>query len=88
VTLPQGEILITKGVHRTGLRGYVDLVVTPLAQPDQIVSESVPLLGFRAEELGQMAIRAGAAKNEFFGGYRQQPYDEHESIDLIMVAER
>ena len=30
-TLPQGEVLILKGVHRSGVRGYVELIVAGLA---------------------------------------------------------
>jgi len=31
-TLPQGEVLILKGVHRCGTRGYVDLIVAGLGE--------------------------------------------------------
>jgi len=31
-TLPQGEVLILKGVHRCGSRGYVDLIVAGLGE--------------------------------------------------------
>jgi SAM-dependent methyltransferase len=88
VTLGQDDACITKGVHRSGPRGYVELLVAPLNAPGQLVSESVPLLGLEAADLAHMASQAGAAATRFFGGYRQQPYDRPESADLIMVAER
>ena len=51
-------------------------------------SESVPLLGIEQDALQQMALRAGAKDIQFFGDYRQQPYDRLRSTDLIMVAIR
>jgi SAM-dependent methyltransferase len=86
--LAQGEMLILKGVHRSGSLGYVDLVVIAAGGQTPMHSESVPLLGLEAPELERMAGRAGAAKVEFFGGYHWQPYDRLESVDLIMVAEK
>jgi SAM-dependent methyltransferase len=87
-SLPQGDVLIIKGVHRSGRRGYVDLVVTSGAGCASMHTESVPLLGLEAEELEEMARRAGAADVQFYGGYRNQAYCRQESTDLIMVAEK
>jgi SAM-dependent methyltransferase len=87
-TLPQGEVLILKGVHRSGSRGFVDLILTSFPSGTLVHSESVPFLGLEHGELGQMARDAGAAQVDFFGGYRDQPYDRQESVDLLMVAER
>ncbi len=83
----KGDVLILKGVHRAGNRGYVDLVV---ADPDgrMLHNESAPLQGLEADEMETMARQAGARTVEFFGGYRDQPYDRSTSIDLVMVAER
>ncbi|MCL4191402.1 MAG: methyltransferase domain-containing protein [Thermoguttaceae bacterium] len=82
-----GDVLIVKGVHRAGNRGYVDLVV---ADPGgrMLHNESAPLLGLEAAELEAMVRRAGARAVEFFGGYRDQPYERPTSIDLVMVAEK
>jgi len=85
-TLPGGEVLVLKGVHRSGTRGYVDLLVAPVDAPEQVQSESVPLLGFEASELRRMAAEAGASGIELFGGYHEEPYERPESTDLILVA--
>jgi len=91
-TLPQGEVLILKGVHRCGTRGYVDLIVAGLGEEKASLrllhSESIPLLGLEAADLQRMASAAGAAEVAFFGGYQDQPYDRRKSADLIMVARR
>lgn len=86
--LPQGKVMIAKGIHRVGSRGYVDLLVTPLASPEETHSESIRLLGFESAGLASMARQAGAAAVEFYGGYQSQPYDRDQSVDLIMVARR
>jgi SAM-dependent methyltransferase len=86
--LPQGEVLIVKGVHRCGFRGYVDLVVTRLTGGVQLYGESVPFLGLEPSPLEAFAIQAGASQVEFFGGYQQQPYDRPNSIDLVLVAKK
>jgi len=85
-TLPGGEVLVVKGVHRSGTRGYVDLLVAPVDAPEQVQSASVPLLGFEASELRRMAAEAGASGIELLGGYRDEPYERPESTDLILVA--
>jgi SAM-dependent methyltransferase len=83
----EGEnVLIVKGVHRSGSRGFVDLVVTSLDDQARWHSESVPLLGLEAELLGRCAEQAGVTSIEFFGGYDNQPYDRESSSDLILVT--
>lgn len=84
----QGELLVVKGVHRSGTRGYVDLVVASLTDPPSMQTESVRFLGLEAAELGQAASDAGAEGIEFFGGYDGRPYRREESGDLIAVAQR
>jgi SAM-dependent methyltransferase len=86
--LPQGESLIIKGVHRSGARGYVDLLI---ASPDGGPwrhAESVPLVGLEAEQLAAAARDAEATSVELLGGYGRQPYDRDTSVDLILVARR
>lgn len=85
-TLAQGEVLIVKGVHRSGTQGYVDLVVTPLAGGVQMHAESVRFLGLEAAELEATARRAGASHVDLLGGYQDQPYNRQKSVDLLMVA--
>jgi SAM-dependent methyltransferase len=86
--LPQGEVLIVKGVHRHDRRGYVELVVANLPDGAAMHSEAVPFLGLEAAELEQTAIAAGAAGVRFFGGYDEKPYRREQSTDLLMVAEK
>ena len=85
-SLAQHEVLITKGVHRCGARGYVDLVVAALDAGPTLHSESVPFLGLEAAQLDEMARQAGAGQVSFAGGYQEQPYDPQASTDLVMVA--
>jgi SAM-dependent methyltransferase len=85
-SLAERDVLITKGVHRCGDWGYVDLVVTALDADPQMRCESVPFLGLEADQLEQMARQAGAAQVCFTGGYQEQPYDRLASTDLVMVA--
>ena len=87
-TLPQGEVLILKGVHRSGGKGYVELIVASLSGDATMRTESVPLLGLESADLERMARRSGAAEVSFFGGYQEQPYDRVESVDLLMVARK
>ena len=86
---PASDMLILKGVHRSGPRGYVDLAVVDLARPALMHTESTPLLALEASDLATtIAQNAGARNIAFFGGYDEQPFDRQESVDLILVAER
>jgi SAM-dependent methyltransferase len=84
--LPEGEVLVLKGVHRAGNGGFVDLVIAPLDEPSSMRAESTPLLGLDVSELERMARQAGAARIEFLGDYGNQPYDPQSSPDLILTA--
>jgi glycine/sarcosine N-methyltransferase len=85
-TLSRGDVLITKGVHRCGARGYVDLIVSELPGGAMLRNESLPLLGLEAGDLEQMTRQAGAAEVTLWGGYQDQPYDRRKSVDLVMLA--
>jgi SAM-dependent methyltransferase len=85
--LPQGRALITKGVHRSGTRGYVDLVATDLGRTE-MRTESVPFLGLEDAELERIALAGGAVRVSVLGGYQEQPYDRQTSVDLVVVAEK
>jgi len=80
------EVLILKGVHRSGERGFVDLLVAGLPSGTLLHSESVPLLGLEAGELESLVRAAGAARCELFGDYQGEPYQRGTSVDLILVA--
>ena len=87
-TLPQGEVLIVKGVHRSGVRGYVELIVAGLSGQRPLQTECVPWLGLEVADLQSMLEAAGAGEIRFFGGYQDQPYDRAQSVDLLMMAKR
>ena len=70
---PAGEMLVLKGVHRSGSRGYVDLLVVDLARPTLLHTESTPLLAFEPSDLERMARTAGARNIALFGGYDENP---------------
>jgi SAM-dependent methyltransferase len=86
--LPQGEILLLKGVHRCGDHGFVDLVVLNPQDATRLHEESIPFLGLEAEILATSALAAGAADIHFFGGYQNQEYERNQSVDLIFVAQK
>lgn len=85
---PRGELLVVKGVHRSGSMGYVDLIVTNDDRPPRMESQSARLLGLEAIDLQAAAQGHGATTVEFYGGYHGQPYQRETSVDLIMVAWR
>jgi hypothetical protein len=87
-TLPQGEALIARGVHRCGSCGFVELIVADLSGKTPLRGQSAQLLGLEAPELEHMARQAGARRVRTVGGYQEQPYDRQESVDLILVAEK
>lgn len=82
------DTLIIKGVHRSVECGFVELIVAPLDDPAAVQTESVSFLGLEADWLQQAAQGGGAADVEFFGDYRQTPYQRTQSTDLIMVARK
>jgi SAM-dependent methyltransferase len=82
------DLLILKGVHRCGNRGYVELIVTDLSGTATMQSESTPFLGLEAADLERIARSAGAKTAALFGGYQDQPYDRQKSVDLLMIAEK
>ncbi|MBN2580077.1 MAG: class I SAM-dependent methyltransferase [Pirellulales bacterium] len=86
VALSVGEVLLVKGVHRCGDRGFVDLVVLDPRKGIRLHEESIHFLGLEAKTLADCAQDAGAAEIQWFGGYQNQTYDRQLSRDLIVVA--
>ena len=84
--LPQGDVLILKGVHRCGEHGYVELVVADPNGGPLLAHESPQFLGLESCDLEAVARQAGAAHVQFFGGYAKQPFDRDTSVDLVMVV--
>lgn len=86
--LPQGDLLIARGVHRSGPRGFVELIAADPAGKTPLVGRSAPLLAFEAAQLEQAALDAGARQVAVLGGYRGEPYERDRSVDLLIVAEK
>jgi len=84
----QAESLILKGVHRSGDRGFVELVVADPRGGPLLAHESPVFFGLETAELVAAARQAGAADVQFFGGYAREPYTRESSIDLVMTAHR
>jgi SAM-dependent methyltransferase len=83
-----GDVLVLKGVHRSGSRGFVELVVMRPEGGPPLVCESLPLLGIEAAELAEAARRGGASQVQLFGDYHDRPYRREESVDLLLVARK
>jgi hypothetical protein len=86
--LSHGHVLVLKGVHRSGDRGFVNLVVLSPADGSLFHSESVRLLGLRSEQLTEMALRHGATGVEALGDYHRAAFDPSKSLDLILVINK
>jgi SAM-dependent methyltransferase len=88
VELPDGPVLVVKGMHRCGARGYVDVVHADPTTGALHHAQSLELAGLEAPWLEQTVRAAGAGRVEFLGGYGGQSYDRATSEDLIMLAYR
>jgi hypothetical protein len=84
----QRNVLIHKGIHRWGNRGFVDMIVSPVDDPSLTRHESIPLLGLEVDFLRSLLHAAGAQSVEAFGNYEQQPFSPDTSPDLILVARK
>ncbi len=87
-TVSGRELVLVKGVHRSGRGGFVDLVVVPTADEGPPHTESVPLLGIDAAELQQMAQDAGATTVSLYGDYQRSPLDSGQSSDILVIARK
>lgn len=78
--------VLLKGLHRVGVRGYIDLIdlrMTPGAMTKRFDSPS--FMGIESESL-IAAIRSGGGRLErLCGSYQAEPYDREQSVDLICV---
>lgn len=88
-TAPGNEVLIIKGVHRSGSQGYVELLITPLSNTSpEMRHETVRFLGLETADVERAARAAGALEVQFFGGYQDQPYQRDKSSDMIAVIRK
>jgi SAM-dependent methyltransferase len=83
---PDGGALIVKGVHHSGGRAWVELLLAPIAEPERMQTANIPLIVVEAEEIREMFLQAGAEAVELFGGYSGQPYEPEKSTDIVAVA--
>jgi hypothetical protein len=81
-----GDLLVLKGVHRSGGRGFVELAVIDPRDGALAAHESPEFLGLEADELEAAARASGAVEARFFGGYAGQQFDRASSVDLVMAA--
>lgn len=89
VALDGREHILVKGVHRSGTRGYVDLIDLELATDAVIPNfNSTTLLGFEQDYLARVADEAGAGSVRCYGDFQKAPYQRDQSPDLILVAVR
>ncbi len=80
------EMFIFKGVRRAANSGFVEVVAAPLSAPEQMQSESVPLLTIEAQDLQTAAMAGGAQHFEIFGSLDGQPFNRSASTDLVLLA--
>jgi SAM-dependent methyltransferase len=85
---PGRAAIVTKGIHRCGSQGYVDLVISSVDPPALLTTQSVPLLGLTDNQMGGWAREAGARSVRFYGDYLRTSYEQETSPDLIAVIER
>ena len=83
---PDGDALIVKGVHRSGDRAWVELLLAPIDRPGEMRTANIPLLAIAAGEIEEMFRQSGAGQVEIYGGYKEQPYERLGSVDIVAVA--
>jgi hypothetical protein len=86
--LSDGPAMIIKGVHRSGRAAFVELIAAAAHAAAPLRSACIHVLGLEQADL-EDALRAGGADQiTVLGGYNNQPYDRHRSVDLIVIARR
>lgn len=87
-TLPEGPATCIKGVHRSGNRPFIELLVIADGDPPKLRHQSTAMLLLEAAWLEAQARHAGSSRVQILGGYRNEPYARASSVDLLLVAER
>ncbi len=82
-----GDWWISKGVHRNGQQGYVDVLAMNHAG-ECVLAQSHRFAGITAEFLIEAAQLGGAQNITITGQYDGQPYQPEQSTDLVLVAQR
>ena len=86
-SLPEGEVLIVKGVHRCGRQGFVDLIVAGLTPETQGTPNPYRCWDWKPTNWSRWHRRRHS-RCEFYGGYQGEAYVRETSGDLILVASR
>jgi len=87
-TLPDGLATCLKGIHRSGDRPFIELLVVADGDPPKLRHQSTAMLLLEAAWLEEQARAAGASRVQIFGGYRDETYARASSVDLLLVAKR
>ena len=83
------ELLLIKGVHRSGGEAYIDLVgVTQDGGEHTLHPGGARLLGFECDWFERVFDAHDGREWVFYGDYQATPFDRNASADLIAVAYR
>ena len=89
VSVDGQDMVLVKGIHRAGERGFVELVAAVLTDDAATPTyETVTFLGLQPRWLMQVAERCGARRVACFGNYQQSEYQVEKSPDIVLVAEK
>lgn len=80
------DVLIVKGVHRAGSRGFVDTAEIWLDAPNIKRCRSTPLVALRAEDLRSAFEATGFEDVRAYGSHAREPYAQSASPDLICTG--
>lgn len=80
------DALITKGIPRTGARGFVEFILALPAESTQSAATAISFIGLESDDLARFANNQGAARIECFGGYLMEPYVRETSTDLLLIT--
>ncbi|RMF84788.1 MAG: methyltransferase domain-containing protein [Planctomycetota bacterium] len=83
------DVLLIKGVHRSGDDAYIDLVgVLENNDEFELHPGGTRLLGFEPQWFEQVVTEHGGGECSFYGDYQCSPFVREKSADLIVVAHR
>jgi hypothetical protein len=79
--------IIIRGIHRIGLRGFIDLVRLRISDDGlEHQARAAEILGFAGDDLLRAASGADIAR--LYGNYEFEPFEPDKSVDLILVCRR
>jgi SAM-dependent methyltransferase len=89
VTIGGTDRVLIKGVHRSGARGFIDLIEVELVDGHvrpRFAERS--FLGIESTDLQEAATAAGGDTPELLGSIAEEAYRRERSADLILVCRR